>query len=94
VARLTPFGRAGNASALPMTLSVPDMNTSATDQPRCRERGFRTPARVSWWATCRHTCVGMASLFQPKHHETLWQKYPSRGTALILKINLCAGTAA
>jgi hypothetical protein len=81
VARLTPFGRAGNASALPMTLSVPDMNTSATDQPRCRERGFRTPAPVPWWATCRHACVGMASLFQPKHHETRWQKYQSLGTA-------------
>ncbi len=41
------FDRDGHAAALPMTLSVPDQNTSATDQPRHRERGFRTPARVS-----------------------------------------------
>jgi hypothetical protein len=79
VARLTPFGRAGNASALPMTLSVPDMNTSATDQPRCRERGFRTPARVPWWATCRHACEGVTSLFQPHYHDSLWHKSQSLG---------------
>ena len=88
------FDRDGHAAALPIPLSVPDKNTSATDQPRHRERGFRTPARVPRWATCRHACVGVASLFQPKHHETLWQKFQSRGTALIPKINLCAGAAA
>lgn len=75
------FARDSHAAVLPIPLSVPDQNTSATDQPRHRERGFRTPARVPRWATRRHACVGVASLFQPKHHETLWQKYQSHGTA-------------
>lgn len=46
VGRFSSFDRDGHAAALPMPLSVPDINTSATDQPRDRERGFRTPARV------------------------------------------------
>lgn len=74
------FDRDGPAAALPIILSVPDQNTSVTDQPRHRERGFRTPARVSRWATSRHARLGVASFFQPKHHETLWQKYQSLGT--------------
>lgn len=45
-ASFSSFNRDGPAAALPTTLSVPDINTSATDQPRDRERGFRTPARV------------------------------------------------
>lgn len=74
------FDRDGHAAALPATLSVPDQNTSVTDQPRHRERGFRTPARVSRWATSRHARLGVASSFQPNHHENLWQKYQSLGT--------------
>ena len=81
VAPFSSFDRDGHAAALPTTLSVPDHHPSATDQPRDRERGFKTPARVPWWATSRHACVGVASMFQPLHHETTWQKFQSRGTA-------------
>lgn len=85
-AHLIPFaahwslsGREAPASALPMTLSVPDLNTSATDQPRYRERGFRTPAWVFRWATSRHACEGVTSLFQPHYHDSLWHKSQSLG---------------
>ena len=81
VGPFSSFDRDGHAAALPTTLSVPDHHPSATDQPRDRERGYRTQARVPWWATSRHACVGVASMFQPKHHETRWQKFQSRGTA-------------
>ena len=50
----TSFDKDGYAFAPPIIFSVPDINTSGTDQPRYRERGFRPLAWVPRWATCRH----------------------------------------
>lgn len=64
VTQSTSFDKDGYAFAPPMTLSAPDQNTSGTDQPRYRERGFRPLAPGSVWATCRHARVGLASLLR------------------------------